>query len=924
MKKITSIIFALTFVLYVMASPVHLPNQAKSGKQQLEQRLAKAKTDKEKLEIIYKYKMAQSKQHKKLVAKNAGLRMPQAAMESAYSIERFSTFFSAEEGKIFYGLHSESGKSFFFDIVLPQGKHDVELGKTYTLADMDSIGSEWDDEEGGLHFYKTATFKKTKGAGFDFHIEAVITDVDDNEFTLSYDETPLTLTGDTVAINIERPLSGCTYISSDMTWLVRADNNSAHVDLRFYSSNSESPAGTFQSDDIELSSTYLNLLTGEYDEYDDPVIKEVYAKDAEIKVEDNDGRLDIKFTIVGDDGNVYVGTLFYATPKAEKQEDFVSNDLMIDEWGLYWGELIIFANSEDGKYLSINLYVDDSATDFTGEYEFDENSYNNASITVDGEQYDIFSGSIKLEQSGDKYVITGKLLAWNNVEYNLNLKTPDPTITPATFSGDKLVLDTYPPYGYYEVSGYDSEHENYLLLTINSANVAGDFGIEDIDLEYTYAVFNNEEYEALSADLNVSYTDGVATVTGTILLVNSSNQYDQILLTLDIKAGPYVPSERNVNISMIAFEPAGDATIYYGLLSEDAQQEFYFNILVEPWVADVKFGQTYTLADMIEDYSYGVNYDEREYVIYESVTFTKTSTDAGVSIVVTIVDTRGNKWNLTYAGVDQEPQQIYVELGQANQVGWADQGLQYEMIDVDNSFACYLVFPIEDGATIPDDIVYDSLYTSADGSISLEYSYLSIRKEEHKITEATFSKSVDGEAQYVEAIVTDDRGFTYVLSYYDDGFQLTGDTIKITINQPVEATDWGYGEWVLHAEDAEQVVHLVIYAENEDAPLGTYTDEVSLWNSRLEFIQDPEESSWWLIGIHNVDYVTISQAADGYAMEAVVVGDDGNVYVIEVNQMQSSIINPTDMPAATKRIENGVLIIERNGLRYNVNGAVIR
>lgn len=926
MKKITSLLCALTFVFYVSASPIHMPNPAKDSKKQLEQKLANAKTDKERLELVYKYKKSQLAQPvKKAPAFKLGKKnLPNALQESAsVSINRYSTFVSMQEGKIFYGLHAEDeSASFFFDIKLPAGKHDIELDKVYTLADMDESGSEWDDAEENIHYYKSATFKKTKGAGFDVHIEAVVVDADDNEFHLAYDETPVELTGTTINVDIERPLSSFSYIESDHTWLLRANNSTYFVDLRFFSENSESPVGQFNTEDVDLASTYIDIRTGELDEYDDPISVTVAARDAQIEVTNANGeRLDIKFTIIGDDGNRYEGTMFYATPKAEQQEDFVAHDLNIDDWGLEtWGEINVFANSDDGKYISLNLYVPDATAGFLGEYEFTESSSNNAFVTVEGEQFDIFSGLIKIEQDGDKYIITGKVLAWNNIEYNLNLSTPDPVVTKASFNGDNLVIDTYLSDGFFEIAGFDTDRTYYLLLTINSETVEGKFATDAVDAEYTYAVFDGNEYNFVESDLTVTYVDGIATVTGSLMFINSSDKYDYLQFDVNIKAGPYIPSERNVTIGEILFMHNPDQSISYGLRSEDHLQVFYFSIFAKDWSADVEFDHTYTLADMNGAYSYGENFDEREYVIYQAVSFTKTRTENGVQIIVTISDSRGNTWNLTYEGEDQNPEPIYVELGQASEVGWAGDGLQYEMIDVDNSFACFLIFPYAEGEPV-EDVVFDSLYTSADGGINLEFSYLSIRKEEHKITDATFSKSVDGDVVLISARVVDDRGYIYELRYYDDGFHLTGDTIKIVINQSLEATDWGGGEWVLRVESENKIIQFSLYS---DSPVGYFTDEIFVWSSHLEFLIDAEENNWSYVGLYSVEYVKVSQDGDEYSLEALVVGEDGNVYDITVKNDKSALINVSEQNNTIKRIENGVLTIERNGVRYDVNGKLIR
>ena len=905
------------------------PKQAKNDKQIFEQRLTKAQSDKERLNLTYKYKKAHIEKNTTTKHTITTLHKAPAAKQEAvnFAVERYSNQFNSEESKVYYGLHLSNGNSFFFDINLPSGKHDVEWGKTYTLADMNEDMSEWDeydeDDDLTMHSYKTVAFAKTKGTGYDVHIAVTVTDEDNKEFVLKYDEDPITLTGTTVNVNITKAMTSCDYIYSDQTWLLRGNNNTYYVDLRFYSSNNESPAGTFKTDDVDLSSTYIEIVTDEVDEYDDPITVDVYAKDAEITVTTNGSRIDVSATIIGDDGNEYVLTLFFAYPEAKSQAEFTSNNLNIDDWALdLWGEVELFASDANGNSIGFDLFPDDPDDGFLGSYEISDNTSNNGYVTIGGEQFNIFSGTITISQKNDKYVVEGKVLAWNNVEYTISLTTPDPVLTPASFESDAMVLDIYPSDGFFEIAGFTADRSNYLLLTINSNNVAGDFSTDDIDAEYTYLLTNgSDKYDLSSADIHIAYTDGKATVTGKLIMINAYDQYDHLELTLNIVAGPYVPSERNVTIGQMDFEYNDDPAISYTLISEDYNQIFYFNIAGKFFSPDIELDKTYTLADMLVDWTYGENYYEREYVFYESVSFTKTKDNEGnVTITATVLDTRGNTWHLSYIGDDKTPNPIYVTLGQANTLFWGDEGVEYEMIDKDNRLACHLVFPMPI-VSEDDDVVLDSVYTSADGGIDLEYSYLSIMKEEHNITEAQFVKSVYGDEVFVSAYIVDDRGYSYQLSYYDDGFHPTGETVNIKFDAVVEVTNYGT-EWLLHAESDEVIVHFDIYGDNEDSPEGTYTGyAIDVDFSHIEFLIDAEENNWSYLMLHDAEYVTVTKVDDSYVIEADVTAEDGVEYIIAINKNNTAIKNVTVESKSCKRIDNGMLVIEKDGVLYNAQGA---
>ena len=922
MKKFTSLLCALIVALAVNASPRLHAQKTKSQKTQLEQCLSHVKSEKERAGVTYKYKQV-LKQRSAKGSKLAIAPVARAKKEiQTVDIGRYNSTIMYGT-TILFGLHNdERNIHFFFQFPLSGGAHSIEFGRAYTLDEMVAEGSEWDEydenDELIMHYYTAATFTITKNAGYDVHIAATVTDDLGNEFSLSYDEEPLVPTGETVEVNINRPLNGCDYNEEEHSWLVRAQDKLYNVQLQFYSADGESPAGTFGAADIELSATYISFPTGELDDYDESVFETVYAKDGNISVTENEGRIDISASVMAENGVQYNITLFYALPETESQETFVANDLQVDTWAFEaWGEILVFASTDDGKQLSLDFYGDQEAG-IPGAYEI--NGTNGGVITVEGEQFAIYSGSVTISFENDEYSVSGTVLCWNNVEYTLALNEPEVVITPKNFASESMVVDVCSENQYYEISGFDA-NGNYMLLTVNSAAVAGDFTSE-VDGEYTYAEIDENNYIFLSADIHVTYSDGQATAAGTIRMINEDNKYDVIDLSLNLLARPYVPSVRNVTIGQIYHANISNNQVGYSIQSEDEQEEFVFVISVPLWNEDVELEHTYTLAEMNPQASLGINKSEREYVVYNNVSFTKTAlADNSIKIIATILDTRGNTWNLIYEGEDSEIEGLYVELGQAYPFAHADGGIEYEMIDVDNTFACHLVMPGEEGM---EDIELDSLYRSEEGGIDLERSYLSIQKVEYKIVAAELRKEAEGEEVWISANVTDERGFQYMLRYHDDGFVLTGDTIQMYYN--AEVTTY-YSEdnnaWYVRAEGTEYIVNFGINS-SESSPVGVHVDDIEVWSSNVEILADAATSTWTYIVLHSVDFVIVSETENGLALEASAVGEDGNVYLIAVNKGIEAVENIDASTKTVKYIHNGMLIIEKNGVKYNILGASLK
>ena len=463
--------------------------------------------------------------------------------------------------------------------------------------------------------------------------------------------------------------------------------------------------------------------------------------------------------------------------------------------------------------------------------------------------------------------------------------------------------------------------------------VAGTYTAEDFVPEATYLAVGDTIYVfAGEADYEITaYGNGEVGTSGTIRLVNQEDRFDVVELYVNAAAHPYVPSVRDVTIGALAFQYYDDGPdVYYLLLSEDSLQLFSFDILVNKWSADIEFGTTYTLADMIEgEDTQGANFYENAYIYYTSVAFTKTTTDAGVKIVATISDTRGNTWNLIYEGEDYDAEVSFsVELGQANGGAHPDGGIEYEMVDVDNTLRCVLVFP----NVIGEDVEYDETYTSEDGGIDLNLSYLSILGEEHAIISAEFQKEdyYWAPAYYYTVNVVDDRGYTFNLRYYEDAFQLTGDTVALIYAAPIEVSyDEDWYEWTIKAEGDTIIVSFVL--DGDENLLGQ-DDLVSAvvygWSTYIEIFDTLDEDGlpvWLNVEIREVKSLVLVGEEGHYTLNADVVGKDGVVYIISVTQVTEAIDNVQSYNVqSTKVIRNGQIYILRSDKTYTITGQEVK
>jgi len=918
MNKFTSLLCVLALALSVCAAPFRSPKPANCHSPRLEQRLRQAKTDKERLLLVRRYRHTAVQTPAKRAKRDV----------TDVTITRVSMTYDGDSRSVFYGLHTDDfAPAFYFDIPLAEGARDVETGRTYHLQDMNADYCEWDDEDWNPHYYTEAVFTKTLGDAYDTHISATVKDTDGNEWNLRYDEAPVVLTGETIQVEVTRPMNTCEYLYSSNEWLLRARDNNWLVQLEFASGDDQSPAGEFGASDIVWSDTYIEFPTGEKDSYDEPEYKTVFAKDGRIRVSvSQDGRTDVSAWLIGEDGNVYDVTLFYALPQKESEAVLTASNLNVDTWALdLWGEMELYASdTEAGWACGLVLYPMDPDNYLTT-YELGYLVSNNGYVSVDGEQFAVYSGEITLSYADNRYMLTGSVLAWNNVEYTLQFTSPEPEIQSLSFTGENLVIDVYD--GAWQIAGFDDDHDNFLSIAVYADAVAGEYTESNMEAGYTYLAVGENIYLLASAQITVTYAEGGAHVSGALHMINQLDGYDHMEVAIDIKAHPYQPSVRNLNLVDFAFLYYEDGPdVYYEVITQDSLRNFAFDIYVERWNPDVQFGKTYSLGDMIASESYGVDIYENTYVRYTSVSFTKAAAEGGaVTLTITLNDERGNTWNLAYEGPDKEIESIMnVTLGQANPYIWdGGNGVEYEMVDEDNTLSCHLVFDLPGKEDVETNVDYTS-----DGKILLDYSYLSVFRHEYKITAATFYKEQEDETLSITATLVDERGYKFRLNYYDDGFRPSGDTIVLTIDEPLTVTYWPeYDEWALYVEDETTIVSISLEGDDELNVLGDVTRHVSLWNSHIELVTDAASQTWDYIQLYSAESVVVSGTEGNYAMQATLIAENGITYLISVNKQPEAIESTNDQMRKcenAKILRNGMLLIEKDGKLYNITGAQVK
>ena len=244
-----------------------------------------------------------------------------------------------------------------------------------------------------------------------------------------------------LTINFETAMS-CSYSSSYEQWHIQA--SSAEYSFNTWlNGDAASIAGSYETADFDLPSyCYLMDVVNE---------KRIVPQEIAAEISEAEGRIDVEIAMIDSLGNNYVITMFYEDPVADSQVEFTATNLQIGE-DYYWGMFpyTYLSAGDDSLGIELTYWGEDA---FTGMIDIDGEDLSGYMI-VDGEEVEIFSGTIVIEETADGYHVTGTVLAFNNVEYILDLTyvLPDATRT-ASISAAVGFYNAMDDYGLYQLYG---------------------------------------------------------------------------------------------------------------------------------------------------------------------------------------------------------------------------------------------------------------------------------------------------------------------------------------------------------------------------------------------------------------------------------------------------------------------------------------
>lgn len=503
MKKFFSILCALTIVLSASAVPAKTLGLSKQ-KEAVEVKTVKA------------HKTLPATRFEKAERAAVAFKAPQAKLENYdVTIVDYVENFYESDNDVWVKLYDADENVYYFDVVVAEGTSELELGQTYTLDDMIANYSYMRDAASNKIAYASASLTKSVSMYEEqelVHFDAAFTDADGNNYTLTYQQAPFIITGDTIDVvfttNADKPI----YLQGLCQMRAADDDN----DIAFTFPCAEgAPAGTYAEDDMNLNYTFVNNYE---------------AVSAHCVVAENNGTISLEGWILAGDGNVYHVTMSFTAPTPQSKDTITCTNLILDDtYADYLGLIIVEASNED---YAVGMYL--PSDDYLGTYDAEEVSL--SIENADGE-IETYEGTITVTNTDDGVLISGIVLGMNNVEYTLNLTyvIPDATSQETiTMSGKLTDIQGQA----WQFMGKTSD--KFVTIAAYTTSIPGTYGRADLAADYTYvAKFVGADtlyYDMIDANIVVTVSGTNATITGTLKGQNYYDATDVIEFTLNLTA----------------------------------------------------------------------------------------------------------------------------------------------------------------------------------------------------------------------------------------------------------------------------------------------------------------------------------------------------------------------------------------------------
>lgn len=275
--------------------------------------------------------------------------------------------------------------------------------------------------------------------------------------------------------------------------------------------------------------------------------------------------------------------------------------------------------------------------------------------------------------------------------------------------------------------------------------------------------------------------------------------------------------------------------IQYVMNDADGMYRFAFDIFIPSTQEDVTLGQTYTLADMDPEYTWGgCPATQTQFADFTAATFVKTVDPVTglVNVTASATDADGNVYNIVYQEQPlpeaQDTVTLSFDTAHTELTDFTRKQGMFQFVGKDANAAVYLAINSD---SLVGHYTMDDINTRYTGIMLYNNGDTTVIDALDCQASVTF---VTSENMYIvtSAILGSDTTlYLAYMAYYQKPFEPTGDTIDVNITEPMSYKYYkSDGDWYMSGANAEYKVYLDVVNNDSTSPAGNYTLDQALYD----------------------------------------------------------------------------------------------
>ena len=275
--------------------------------------------------------------------------------------------------------------------------------------------------------------------------------------------------------------------------------------------------------------------------------------------------------------------------------------------------------------------------------------------------------------------------------------------------------------------------------------------------------------------------------------------------------------------------------IQYVMNDADGMYRFAFDIFIPSTQEDVTLGQTYTLADMDPEYTWGGSpATQTQFADFTAATFVKTVDPVTglVNVTASATDADGNVYNIVYQEQPLPEAQDTVTLSfDTAHTELTDltrkQGM-FQFVGKDANAAVYLAINSD---SLVGHYTMDDINTRYTGIMLYNNGDTTVIDALDCQASVTFTPADNMYIVTAAILGSDTTLYIANMAYYQKPFEPTGDTIDVNITEPMSYKYYkSDGDWYMSGANAEYKVYLDVVNNDSTSPAGNYTLDQALYD----------------------------------------------------------------------------------------------